>query len=216
MAERKININTADERELKGVKGVGNSLAQKIIAYREEHGPLQGSEDLRNIVGEGKTYDRLKGLFAFERGERVGISGSEREFMVEATLGNLLEIRMGELAEEKGGSKEVKNYGKMLQRDHYNMLEELQALADENDIDLPGELDEKHKDIVDKISGFSAEEFDCRFLETMLEEHEEDIRQFSAQADEAQDPDVQSLASKTVPKLEKHLDKAKQIMKKLD
>lgn len=57
----KININTGDVSELSNLPGVGSSLAQKIITYRETNGKFKTIEDLKNVSGIGdKKYESLK------------------------------------------------------------------------------------------------------------------------------------------------------------
>lgn len=58
---KKININTATIAELCTLSGVGESLANKIIKYREENGKFKTIEDLKNVNGIGdKKYESLK------------------------------------------------------------------------------------------------------------------------------------------------------------
>ena len=57
----KININKADLQDLCNLPGVGESLAQKIIEYRNENGKFKSIEDLKNVTGIGeKKYENLK------------------------------------------------------------------------------------------------------------------------------------------------------------
>jgi competence protein ComEA len=57
----KIYINTASEQEISQLPGIGKTKAQAIIAYREEHGPFQKTEDLLNVTGIGeKTLEKIK------------------------------------------------------------------------------------------------------------------------------------------------------------
>ena len=56
-----ININKASAEELISLKGIGPVLADRVIAYRNEHGPFQKPEDLKNVRGIGDpTYERIK------------------------------------------------------------------------------------------------------------------------------------------------------------
>ena len=49
----KININTADAKELTKLEGVSRSLAEKIVQYRDAHGPFKKATDLRKVDGVG-------------------------------------------------------------------------------------------------------------------------------------------------------------------
>lgn len=49
-----ININTADVDTLTALPGIGEVLARRILAYREENGNFSHVEDLLNVEGIGK------------------------------------------------------------------------------------------------------------------------------------------------------------------
>jgi competence protein ComEA len=49
----KININTANAKQLQKLEGVGHSVAERIVEYRETHGPFKKAEDLRKVEGVG-------------------------------------------------------------------------------------------------------------------------------------------------------------------
>ncbi len=46
-----VNINTADALELMTVSGIGETRANAVIAYREEHGSFGTIEDIMNVSG---------------------------------------------------------------------------------------------------------------------------------------------------------------------
>jgi competence protein ComEA len=48
-----LNINTATASELEDLPGIGPVLAERIVAYRQEHGPFQKVEDLLRVPGIG-------------------------------------------------------------------------------------------------------------------------------------------------------------------
>ena len=52
--EGKVNINEASKTELMKLAGVGAGSAQKIIEYREAHGPFKKAQDLEKVDGVGK------------------------------------------------------------------------------------------------------------------------------------------------------------------
>jgi len=51
-----VNINTAGREALATLPGIGEKLAERIVAYREEHGRFETVEELLNVsgIGEGK------------------------------------------------------------------------------------------------------------------------------------------------------------------
>lgn len=58
----KVNINTAGARELQEkLDGVGEVIAARIVAYREEHGPFGSIGEIRNVKGIGEaTFENIK------------------------------------------------------------------------------------------------------------------------------------------------------------
>lgn len=59
--DNKININTATQAELEEITGIGPSLAQKIIEYRESNGKFKDIEELKNVSGIGdKKFESMK------------------------------------------------------------------------------------------------------------------------------------------------------------
>jgi competence protein ComEA len=63
-SETPVNINTADVKALTALTGVGRKLAEKIVEYRDAHGPFKKPEELRKVEGVGnglweKNRDRI-------------------------------------------------------------------------------------------------------------------------------------------------------------
>ncbi len=48
-----IDINTASVEEFVKVKGIGEKKAEKIVAYRDEHGKFESVDELKNVKGIG-------------------------------------------------------------------------------------------------------------------------------------------------------------------
>ncbi len=58
-----VNVNTADYESLVALPGIGPALAQRIIAYREEHGPFASVEELQKVQGIGpRNLDEFRHL----------------------------------------------------------------------------------------------------------------------------------------------------------
>lgn len=66
-SEEQININTADIDMLTTLPGIGETKANYIVSYREEHGEFQSIEELKNVEGikEG-VFEKIKNLIAVQ------------------------------------------------------------------------------------------------------------------------------------------------------
>ena len=59
--ENIININTAGKDELINLPGIGETIADRIISYRNEKKGFRKKEELMNVSGIGKKkFDKLK------------------------------------------------------------------------------------------------------------------------------------------------------------
>ena len=57
----RININTATFQELQTVRGIGPTMAQRIIEYRQTSGRFATVDDLTNVKGVGeKTLEKIR------------------------------------------------------------------------------------------------------------------------------------------------------------
>jgi competence protein ComEA len=66
-ASGKINLNTASQAELESLPRIGPALAERIIAYRTEHGPFASLEAIMEVVGIGEgIYAAIKDLITLD------------------------------------------------------------------------------------------------------------------------------------------------------
>ena len=120
---------------------------------------------------------------------------------------NQKEIAMGKLAQKNGQSKEVKNYGKTLVKDHSAADKKVLGLAKKQKIDLPAD-DAKHGDM---DLGTGAD-FDMKFAQMMLEDHKKDVAEATAARDSTTDDKLKTLLTGLVPTLQKHQDTAQALV----
>jgi competence protein ComEA len=107
-ADQKININTADIKELTKLKGMGKKKAAKIVEYRSEHGWYRSPHELTNIKGIGKkTVENLMPYLTV----RVDINSaraSQFEALGFANGDTIIKIREG-----KKGFKTIEEFGEI-------------------------------------------------------------------------------------------------------
>ncbi|MBI2843346.1 MAG: helix-hairpin-helix domain-containing protein [Armatimonadetes bacterium] len=54
-ARKRIDINNASKEELMQIEGIGPTVADEIIRYREDHGGFESVDDLDNVRGFGEA-----------------------------------------------------------------------------------------------------------------------------------------------------------------
>lgn len=60
---QKIDINRAEAWLLNALPGIGETLAQRIVEYREKNGPFHDTVELTRVAGIGTTtYEQIKDL----------------------------------------------------------------------------------------------------------------------------------------------------------
>ncbi len=65
LPEGMVNINTADEKELDKLPGIGPAMAKRIVEYRTENGAFQSPEEIKRVKGIGDAkYEKMKDKIA--------------------------------------------------------------------------------------------------------------------------------------------------------
>ena len=143
-------------------------------------------------------------------------NSKEAQFVKEVVAGNLAEIKLAQLTQQKAASKEVKDLGQMLERDHTALLGKLRSYASKKNIDVPAEENQDAKNTYDDLSKKSGKEFDKDWCELMEKKHKDGISKFEKTANDATiDPELKTLVSKTLPTLRTHLDHVMKCKNKL-
>ena len=134
----------------------------------------------------------------------------DNKFAVAAANGGLMEVQLGKLAQTKGASPKVIEFGKMMVEDHSKANKELMAIAGTKTITLPAVLDNKTQKDYDDMAKLNKGDFDKAYTDYMVKDHKEDIEEFQKEADKGKDAVLKAFAAKTVPVLKHHLEMAQQ------
>ncbi|HET9715743.1 MAG TPA: DUF4142 domain-containing protein [Pseudolabrys sp.] len=132
-----------------------------------------------------------------------------RRFIKDAVQGDLTEVNMGKLAQEKGQSEAVKEYGAMLVQDHGSHLSKVQEMASELGVSAPKSLNAEQKADYAKLKALSGASFDRAFARAMVSDHKKDIKEYQKEA--SKNDAAGQLAKQTLPVLQKHLEHAQQL-----
>src|SRR5687768_17341629 len=133
----------------------------------------------------------------------------DQQFLSKAIQGDLAEVKIGSLAQEKGQSDEVKQFGKMLEQDHSAHLQKAEQTAEELGINASTELDAKSKATYDKLSTMSAAKFDAEFAKAMVTDHKQALATYKLQS-KRKGP-LADFATETLPTLQEHLETAESL-----
>jgi putative membrane protein len=142
-------------------------------------------------------------------------AAQDKRFAKEAAVGGLMEVKLGQAAQEKAQSQDVKDFGKMMVEDHGKANDELKALAQQKNVKLPAGMDSAHRSMVSRLSKKSGADFDKAYMQEMVKDHAADVAEFRKASQEVKDPDLKGWADKTLPALEKHLQAAKDTAQKV-
>ena len=125
----------------------------------------------------------------------------------------------GALAVRKGRSTDVKNFGRLMMGEHHALRLQGQQLVKRLNVtpqppanfDLPN----KQRDAMNDLQGKSGADFDKAYIDHEVDFHKQVLQTAQQALDQAQNAELKDLIRKAAPVIQKHLDRAEQIQKKL-
>ncbi len=136
---------------------------------------------------------------------------SDREFVNKAACGGMLEVKLGELAQQKASAADIKEFGRKMVDDHGKANAELKQLAQSKNITCPAELVGDEIKMCDKLTALSGDDFDKQYISCMIKDHKEDISDFEKEAKDGKDAETKAWAAKTLPTLKSHYELIQQV-----
>jgi putative membrane protein len=131
---------------------------------------------------------------------------ADQAFVRKAMAGSVAEIQLAQLAQQKATAAGVKSLAQRIQQDHQKASQDLQALAQQQNVGTsgadPDTMEDGHE-AMQKLQTLSGAEFDRAYVDLMVEEHDDDIEAFEEAARDTTGA-VQQFAQKTLPVLKEH------------
>jgi putative membrane protein len=137
---------------------------------------------------------------------------SDATFAKHAAQGGMAEVKMGQLAQDKGSSDSVKMFGQRMVQDHSAANDKLKSVAAQESITLPTRLSAKDQATYDRLSKLSGHAFDRAYAQDMVQDHVNDIAEFKKEAANGTDSAIKGFATETLPTLQDHLKMARQML----
>jgi putative membrane protein len=132
------------------------------------------------------------------------MSSGDKKFMEKAAAGGMAEVELGQLAQQKASSDQVKQFGARMAQDHSKANEELKQLATSKGVQVPASLDKDAQKDKAKLEKLSGADFDREYMKMMVDDHKDDVSAFEKTAKSGKDPELKSFAAKTLPTLQEH------------
>lgn len=133
---------------------------------------------------------------------------ADQKFAKTAAMDGMAEVKLGELAGERAGKPEVKEFGAMMATDHGKANEELTTLAASKGMTLPEKLDAEHQAKSDKLAKLEGDAFDKAYVMEMVAAHKKAVSLFESASKTLKDDELKGFAAKTLPTLKMHLEHA--------
>jgi putative membrane protein len=140
------------------------------------------------------------------------IENADAAAMKRLAQANLSEIDAGKAAAAKAQNPDVKQFAQKMVNDHQQMLNELEALAKAKGVALPQSASLKDKAQAMLTERASGADFDKKYMEEMVKEHQKDAKETQDLAAKAKDPDFRAAVQKAHAKIEGHLQLAQRVV----
>jgi putative membrane protein len=137
----------------------------------------------------------------------------DSRFANKAAAGGMSEVKLGQLAVDKGSNSAVKDFGQRMVTDHSKANDELKKIAMRSNIALPDAMTTSDQALYDRLSKLSGAEFDRAYAHAMVKDHEDDVTAFQRESVEGRNTAVKEFATQTVPTLKSHLQQAREMQK---
>lgn len=141
-------------------------------------------------------------------------NGPDAKFLTEAIRSDIGEIKLAELAQQRGQSAAVRDLGEQLAEQHAAAMQNATDLANELDVIPPTQPSAAATKKHEALSKLSGAEFDRAFVAEIIAAHEAEIAKLTAQA-ETGGSAVAKLAANTLPTQREHLAKAQSLRSEL-
>ena len=132
-----------------------------------------------------------------------------QKFMTNAIEGDLAEIDVGKLAQQKGTTQAVRDFGQTLVNDHTANKDKADQVAKQLGMSAPtgSSIGEKAEYL--KLKVLSGKTFDSTFAKDMVSDHQDDIKAFEQQATKS--GPAADFAKQSLPTLRQHLQMAQDL-----
>ena len=134
---------------------------------------------------------------------------SDSIFIQRVSSDGLLQARLGQLAQKKGSSPSVVEFGNRMVADYSKANEELKTAAKQAAFPAPVLLREDQQ-VFDRFNRMGRSSFDKAYMAEAVRHHSEVVRLFQREADGGRVQSLKQLASRMLPDMKQRLSLARE------
>jgi putative membrane protein len=142
-------------------------------------------------------------------GQQPKSLASDSIFIQRASSVGLLQVKLAQLAEKKGSSAAVVEFGKRMATEYSKANEELKAAAKQAAFPAPVLL-RQDQQIFDRFNGMGRSSFDKAYMAEMVKQHSEGVQLCQRESTGGRVQSLKQLATKMLPEMEQRLSLATQ------
>jgi putative membrane protein len=117
---------------------------------------------------------------------------------------NFTQVQMSQLAAQKSGSEDVKQFSDQMVIVHNKLDDQLTPMAKQMGVDKPKGPSKKCKKELDKLQSLEGESFDTEYLQAMASEQQDAMKRFDKESKDSLNPAAQEAAKADGPVLEQN------------
>ena len=144
------------------------------------------------------------GITAQDLARAMTPPADSKEFATRAAAGNLFEIRLAELAQQKAQSQEIKQLAQQLKQDHQQAQDKLKEAAQQANVQIAEDLPKAKQVLLDAFQQLEGKVFDNAFAMCQVEGHLHSILMYQNEAQNGSDEKIKQYATQALPKLKQH------------
>jgi putative membrane protein len=138
-------------------------------------------------------------------------SFSDRAFVSSMLDSDAAEVQLGQLAQQKSQSADIKQLGQKMQENRNLLDQQLKPLAQKLEVTASGKPSKKTRQLVAKLETLSGAEFDQEYIRAVVKDNQQAVKDLQNEAQTSQDPNLQLAAKQDAGVLAQHLQTVEQI-----
>lgn len=139
----------------------------------------------------------------------------DKDFVMQASLGDYTEITFSQLALQKSTNPKVKSFAQRMITDHNQLEAEMKPVAEKLGVTPATALDAQHQQLYDQLNQLSGADFDKQYISDMDTDHHKTLDAFKAEEASTQDKQLKPIVKKGEKVVAQHTEMADKLEKQM-